>query len=564
MIIDANSVPRDTCLRADVCVVGSGAAGISLALALSDRGISVLLLESGYAHEDRRTQALYDGEVADEQLHSPPDKYRQRRFGGSTLIWGGRCVPFDPIDFEAREFVQSQGWPIAYSDVAAFYPAANTLAEAGRCEYDADKVFGPSSKPLIEGFTSSVVRTNSLERFSCPTNFAVRYGKRLKNASSLKLITGANCTAIRLQPNAEQVQALDIATLSGNRFKVAGRMFVLAVGGLETARLLLASRDVSTAGVGNDYDVVGRYYMCHIAGNVGSLTIKGPAKLVRHGYEIAPDGVYCRRRLSIAPSEQRRLALSNMVARLHFSRITDPAHRSGVLSGLFLARNIISYEYGKRLQDGGAATFANYLKHLRNVLTDPIDTSAFLLHWLAKRSLAERKFPSVILRNRTNRFSLEIHAEQIAQASSRVTLANSDDELGVPRLRVDWRYSPGDIDSVRRSLALISAEFERLSIGRLGFDGDTLEQDLMRFGAYGGHHIGTARMGNDVRTSVVDANCQLHAVENLFIAGSAVFPTSSQANPTLTIIALSLRLAEHLRLRLGIDNPSWAVAGSGQ
>jgi choline dehydrogenase-like flavoprotein len=562
MIIDSNSIPRDTSLVADVCVVGSGAAGISLALALSDHGVSVLLLEAGYAHEDRRTQALYDGEVANELLHSPPDKYRLRRFGGSTLIWGGRCVPFDAIDFEAREFVQSSGWPIPYDEVAAFYPAANALAEAGRCEYDADKVFGPGAEPLIKGFASTVVRTNSLERFSCPTNFAVRYGRRLQHAPGLKVVMGANCTSIRLQPNAEQVQGLEIATLSGNRFQVAAKMYVLAVGGIETARLLLASRNVTAAGVGNEHDVVGRYYMCHVAGNVGALTISGAPNRVRHSYEVAPDGVYCRRRLSIAPCEQRRLGLSNMVARLHFARITDPAHRSGVLSGLFLARNIISYEYGKRLQDGAETTFVNRLKHLRNVVMGPSDTSAFLLHWLAKRTFAERKFPSVILRNRTNRFSLEIHGEQIAQASSRVSLTDRADELGMPRVRVDWRYSPDDVDSVRRSLDVMSSEFERLQIGKLTYDSNTLEQELMRFGAYGGHHIGTARMGNDVRTSVVDANCRVHSAKNLYVAGSAVFPTSSQANPTLTIIALSLRLAEHLLLRLGASRSAQSVAAT--
>jgi hypothetical protein len=116
------------------------------------------------------------------------------------------------------------------------------------------------------------------------------------------------------------------------------RVVVLAGGGLETARLLLCSDDVRPCGVGNTYDVVGRYYMCHIAGNLGTLTLRGPVSDVRHGYEVSPEGVYCRRRLSIRAASQRREGLLNAVARLHFPRIADPAHRSGVLSGLFLAR----------------------------------------------------------------------------------------------------------------------------------------------------------------------------------------------------------------------------------
>jgi choline dehydrogenase-like flavoprotein len=550
MIIDASTVDNGACLWADVCIVGGGPAGISLALSLSGQGLKIVLLESGGNHEHAPTQQLYAGEVADEKLHSPPDKYRQRRMGGSTTIWGGRCVPFDPIDFETRGHVPHSGWPLSYEDLLPFYPEANSLAEAGRFSYDADEALGPGAAPLFPRFDSTAVRTNSLERFSCPTDFAKRYAKRLRLAPDLKVLLGANCTAVRLESGGRAVDELMVATLAGKRFRVAARAAVLAAGGLETARLLLASRDVAPAGIGNEHDVVGRYYMCHVAGNVGTLALHGTAQEVRHGYELTPEGVYCRRRLSLAPEQQRQHGLANVVARLHFPRITDPSHRNGVLSGLFLARRLISYEYGKRLNDGTAATPGLYARHLFNVMSDPIDTCGFLAHWMTRRTLAQRKFPSVILRNRSNRFSLEIHGEQAPRADSRVTLTDRTDALGMPRLRVDWRYGAEDIESVARTLDVMAREFERNGAGRLAYDRATLEEDLMRFGAYGGHHIGTARMGSDVRTSVVNADCQVHSVRNLFVAGSAVFPTSSQANPTLTLIALSLRLGRHLSRRL--------------
>ena len=550
MISSADTVAMGACLWADVCIVGGGAAGISLALSLSGHGLKIILLESGGADEHAPTQALYAGEVADERLHSPPDKYRQRRMGGSTTIWGGRCVPFDPIDFEARSHLPHSGWPLSYSDLLPFYPEANTLAEAGRFNYDADDALGPSAQPLIRRFDSTVVRTNSLERFSCPTDFGKRYAKRLQVAPDIKVLLGANCTALKLETGGRTLDELEVATLAGKRFRIAARAAVLATGGLETARLLLASQDVAPAGVGNEHDVVGRYYMCHVAGNVGALTLRGEPQDVRHGYELTHEGVYCRRRLSIAPEEQRSHGLANTVARLHFPRITDPRHRNGVLSGLFLARRLISYEYAKRLNDGPAPTPGLYARHLYNVVSDPIDTCAFLAHWIARRSLAERKFPSVILRNRSNRFSLEMHGEQAPRADSRVTLCERTDALGMPQLRVDWRYGREDIESVDRTLGLIARELEASGVGRLEYDRGTLEEDLMRFGAYGGHHIGTARMGTDPRTSVVNADCQVHSVRNLFVAGSAVFPTSSQANPTLTLIALSLRLGKHLSRRL--------------
>ncbi|MDB5874139.1 MAG: dependent oxidoreductase [Ramlibacter sp.] len=550
MITDANTIDNGACLFADVCIVGGGAAGISLALSLSGQGLKIVLLESGQAGEHAPSQQLYAGEVADERLHSPPDKYRQRRMGGSTTIWGGRCVPFDEIDFEARDYLPHSGWPISYAELLPFYPQANTLAEAGRFNYDADDALGPQAAPFIRRFDSSVVRTNSLERFSCPTDFGTRYAKRLRLAPDIKVLLGANCTGVRLEAGGRSVEELEVTTLAGRRFRVATRAAVLAAGGLETARLLLASNDAAPAGIGNEHDVVGRYYMCHIAGNVGALTLRGTPDDVRHGYEIAPEGVYCRRRLSIAAEQQRRHGLANTVARLHFPRITDPSHRNGVLSGLFLARRLISYEYAKRLNDGTAMTPGLYAKHLFNVVSDPIDTCGFLAHWVGKRTLAQRKFPSVILRNRSNRFSLEMHGEQAPRPDSRVTLSERRDSLGMPQLRVDWRYGSEDIESVRRTLDLMAQEFEHNGAGRLEYDRDTLEEDLMRFGAYGGHHIGTARMGSDVRTSVVNADCQVHSVRNLFVAGSAVFPTSSQANPTLTLIALSLRLGKHLSRRL--------------
>jgi choline dehydrogenase-like flavoprotein len=551
MMEEVTKAHNGACLQSDVCIVGAGPAGIALALDLAARGLSVLLLESGHVDSDATTQSLYEGEVADARMHSPADKYRQRRLGGSSAIWGGRCMPMDPIDFESRNYVPHSGWPISYDELLPYYPAANSLAEAGRFSYDADDALGATSAPMIRGFESALVRTTGLERFSCPTNFGTRYQKRLELSLQIKVLLGANCVGLKLNSDGKSVGVVEIASLTGARFTVVSRITVLATGGLETARLLLASNDVSPEGVGNAHDVVGRYYMCHIAGNVGQLRLNGTSSQVQHNYEISPEGIYCRRRISIAAGEQRRRGLANSVARLHFPRITDPSHHNGVLSGLFLARKLISYEYGKRLADGKPASIGTYARHMLNVVADPLDTSAFLSHWVVRRTLAARKFPSVILRNRTNRFSLEMHGEQAPLESSRVTLSKQCDLLGMPKIRIDWRYCPSDIESLRRTLDLIAQEVEASGVGRFEYQRETLEEDLTRFGAYGGHHIGTTRMGNDQRTSVVDKDCQVHSVNNLYVAGSAVFPTSSQANPTLTLLALALRLGDKIGGRLG-------------
>lgn len=546
MIESAEAIEAGTVLKADLCIVGAGAAGISLALAMRNSGLDVLLLEGGLEGQDPRAQALMEGEVADPALHSPPVFYRQRRLGGATTIWGGRCVPLDPVDFEQREAVPGSGWPIGYEEVARHYPAATRLCEAGQGGYSADRALPAGTPPMFAAALGDGVTNDGLERFSCPTDFGARYRERLAQARRVRLITGVNCTAVRLHGDGRVVQHLDLATLDGRRLQAQARAVVLAVGGLETPRLLLASRDVHAAGLGNAHDVVGRYYMCHLAGSVGMLKLNGPTQAVRHGYERSVDGVYLRRRLALTAESQRRLGVANMVARMHFPAVADPAHGSSVLSGIFLSRRLLSHEYSRRVanaQDGGLGPA---LRHIGNVLRYPHDAAGFLAHWLLMHHVAKRRFPSVILKNRANRFSLEINAEQRPLAESRVSLIPATDALGMPRIKVDWRYHRADIDSVGRSLQQIGRAVAQAGLGDYSFDEARLEQDLVCFGAYGGHHIGTARMGNDVRSSVVDANCRVHGVENLWIASSAVFPTSGQANPTLNIVALSLRLAEHL------------------
>lgn len=550
MIKNIDNIRPDSTIDSDICIVGAGAAGVAIALSLSGRGLKIVLLESGFEKFDQKTQDIYSGQVADEKLHSPPDKYRQRRLGGSTAIWGGRCMPFDPIDFEARDYLPGSGWPITYDDLHPYFKVANQFLEAGEYAYDADQVFDPVKQAMFKGFKSEVLLTNNMERFSCPTNVGSRYHRRLALAEDIQVLLGANCTGIRLNKDAAHVTHLDVASLKGNQYRISAKHIVIATGGIEAARLLLASNDVCKKGIGNDHDIVGRYYQCHIAGNLGKLTIDGPTTNVRHGYEISNEGVYCRRRMSLTADTQRRIKVGNMVARLHFPKIVDPAHRIGVLSGLFLAKNFISYEYGKRLKDGDAG-WNVYLKHLMNIILDPIDTFMFLYNWVTKRTLAKRKFPSVILNNKSNQFTLEIHSEQYPNPQSRITLLDEKDALGMPKVKIDWRYMPEDIDSVKRSLDIFVEEFKNSGIGSFEYNPAQLEEDLTRFGAYGGHHIGTTRMGSNPENSVVDANCKVHHVDNLFIASSSVFPTSSQANPTLTITAISLRLADHIATQLG-------------
>jgi hypothetical protein len=313
---------------------------------------------------------------------------------------------------------------------------------------------------------------------------------------------------------------------------------------------LLASRDVQPHGVGNDRDRVGRYYMCHLAGTIGSIKVMGPTSAVNHSYQLSDEGIYCRRRLALKPEIQRELRLGNFVGRLHHPRITDPAHRNPVLSALYLGKHFISYEYGKRLHGEEHLSWRARLEHVRNVAGGPMELAAFGWHLFRDRKLAARKFPSIIIKSKVNLYSLDFHAEQQPNPASRVSLGRDTDALGMLRLNIDWRYTPGDVDTVQRALALLQADFRQSRLATFDYDPSAVEFEMTRYGAYGGHHIGTARMGSDPHSSVVDADCRVHGIENLFVNGAAVFPTSSQANPTLTLVALSLRMAEHLKTQL--------------
>ncbi len=556
MIRSADDIVRDAELRADVAIVGGGPAGIALALQLARTGRSILLLESGDLEPDPETQALNAGEVAEAALHSPPDTYRQRCLGGGTSIWGGRCVPFDPLDLEHRPWIAHSGWPIGWEEIDRHYPAANALCEAGDYEYDARLAVPGGMRPVIRGFVPEHFDVNGIERFSCPTHFGVRYRKRLETLPNVRVVLRATVIRLRASPDGTRIVALDARNRHDIPFRIAADQVVLAMGGMETPRLLLTSDDVHAQGIGNTHDLVGRFYMCHIAGTIGRLRINGPRDAVWHGYDIAPDGTYCRRRLALRPEEQRRRGLSNVVFRLHHPRITDPAHRTGPLSAIYLAQHFISYEYAKRLVSDSPPTAATWLRHGVNAATDPVSTLRFLTHWLRHRTLAERKFPSVIIRPRTNLFSLDFHAEQEPNRDSRVSLGDGRDRFGNRQVRVDWRYSTNDVETLAQAFDLLRDDLAAQAIGELSLaqNETDIETVVRRDGAYGGHHIGTARMGSGAASGVVDSDGKVFGVNNLFVAGSAVFPTSSQANPTLTIVALSLRLAEHLG-RIAVRTP---------
>lgn len=543
MIADASDFEPGRCLEADLCIVGGGAAGIALALQFEHRAKTVLLLEAGGPRPSEAAQANLDGSVADVRAHPPLKTFRRRVFGGATAIWGGRCVPFDPMDFAARPWMQAPSWPIGYADILAYYEQASLLCEAGDFAYTAGGAFPLGMRPVLAGFHGAHFTDASIERFSCPTRFAARYGRRLRRAANIQVILHACVIEIRTAPGGASVAGLRISGTDGRMLHARAKNYVLAAGGLEVPRLLLASRDHHPNGLGNAHDQVGRCYMTHLAGTIGQVFPGADREKPFHGYEISDDGIYCRRRFAVREAAQRSLGTGNFVARLHHPAPGDPAHRTGALSAVFLARPFIGYEYAKNLRAAGGTRPVEWFSHARNVALDPASVAALFRQWLVRRALAPRKYPSLVVHPRAGPYSLDFHAEQAPNPESRVILRHDHDALGLQKLHVAWRASNVDRHTLRASFAALATDFAESACATLRYD----PAELASVGAYGGHHIGTARMSLSPRQGVVNGDGRAHDISNLFIAGSAVFPTSSQANPTLTVVALAVRLGVFLR-----------------
>ena len=416
--------------------------------------------------------------------------------------------------------------------------------------FDFDPASALPGRPVefAPGLDGALIQTR-LERFSKPTDFWRRYGAVLTAAKTVHVLLNAPVTGLRLKPDGASLDHVEVALPDGRRTQVRARRYVLAMGGLETTRLLLASDDVKPAGIGNDYDQLGRYYMSHLAATAGEITFSGPPSAIQYDYEKDAEGVYVRRRLWLTEQAQRRLQGLNIVFRTHLPNPADPSHGDPILSAMYLVKDLVLYEYSRKMREAGP-TWGGRLKHVGNILAHPIKLSAFAVNWVRRRNLAERKMPSVVLGSPQNRYALEFHAEQSPNPDSRLTLTEARDAYGMRRLKVDWRLSDMDLISLKSAYELLAHELERTGVGRLDYSPDDVTARAMAEGAYGGHHLGTTRMAKDPREGVVDTDCRVHGVDNLHIASGSVLPTSSQANPTLTILALALRLGDRLKAEL--------------
>lgn len=520
MILNANTIADDAALETDLCIIGAGAAGITIAHALKDEGISITVLESGEDQFDARAQDLTKGTVEGGIHYWPLDNVRLRMFGGATNHWEGSCNDFDDIDFADRPWVKYGGWPLKKGDIRPFYPKAQEYVQIGPYDYNFNswcRRLGWSAPSWLKGDLEG-----EITQHSPPTRFGEVYGPALNAAPNVRVLLGATALSMETDAAHSTVQSVAIGRYGKSSLNIKARRFVIALGGIENARFLLLNK------LGNRSGTVGRFFMDHPYFRLMLLVPSTRfAQFLQQWKDCTYQGVQLSACVKFTSDVLMRGQFQN--ARINF----EPTDR-------YTASPAI--ESFHQLVGGNVRATDELMYHIGNLLLD-IDMLA--------EATSRQKFDKQIFPERASQFvglTIGCMTEQLPNPDSRITLSEKKDAFGQRESNVDFNLTDTDKITMGRLIDAISRTFGQVGIGRVRtFESGRFAPWPPRQISYGPHHMGTTRMSTSPRTGVVDANLRLHDVSNVYVAGSSVFPTGSHVPPTLTIVAFALRLAEHLR-----------------
>ncbi|NUO72132.1 MAG: GMC family oxidoreductase [Frateuria sp.] len=545
MVIDFldESAPADQ--RADICIVGAGAAGIAMAHALVGTPLRVCLVESGGYGGEERNQALYEGHSIGSPAFDPLNS-RMRVFGGSCNLWGGGCMPLSAMDLGPRDWVPHSGWPLSPAELAPYYQRARAFCGLQAHALDGDRFLTPPQRPPVP-FAGTLVNQIFVRS---PVLFGQAYRAQLERAANLTVLLHANLLELEPAPDGASVRHARIGSLAGRRGTVRARHYVLACGGIENSRLLLLSDSLLPQGLGNRHDLVGRYFMDHPSGKLGTLHANAVERLARPydrqlGKGTAPPFP------EIALSEQTQRAHRLLSGRVHPFAVEGP-----VPPGLRALRGLRAAMRPRPTDENGDLE-ARLCAAMRSE-APPEAGPAQAGESLGKLALQVGMGAGDVVRAfgrkladqpvvRTSHVELVGYFEQSPNPASRVCLGEERDALGQRKVRIDWRLTELDRHTYRASASLFGNELARACGGRFEPEPWLAGDDMPARVRGTAHHLGTTRMADDPRQGVVDRHCRVHGVDNLHVAGSSVFPTGGWAFPTFTIVALSLRLADRLQ-----------------
>ena len=506
MHIDARKLDNNTLIQGDICIVGAGAAGISMALDFLGTSKKVILLEGGGFEYDSKVQDLYAGENLG-QRYFPLRSCRLHFFGGTSGHWAGMCSPYDPIDFKKRSWVPDSGWPITREELDPFYAMANKVLELGPYRYDLEYWHGEMPMPPMP--LDNEVFWNKMWQFSPPTQFGSKYREDIVNAANIHLYTYSNLTDIKVNSSGRSVTQVVATNHEGKTQTIRAKQFILACGAIQNARMLLASNSQQSNGLGNQNDLVGRYFMEH-------LEVRSAELYLEKGFDMSlylMESVGGRPRAEISMTEK-----------------TQEQH--GILNGTISFTPIELTKNEKPLID--VWTNEDPRKSFDNLL----------------QNFDRRINPEDDGYQNSRVYELFTRMEQSPNPKSRVVLSDEKDSLGVPKANLHWDLTDLDVHSLRTLYRIFGKETGKAGIGRVkmfDFLWDANKYDMLDTLGGGWHHMGTTRMHDDPKQGVVDKNCKVHGISNLYVAGSSCCTTAGAPNPTLNLVALALRLSDHLK-----------------
>ncbi len=548
MIRDGRTLEAGAVLRTAVCVVGSGPAGLTVATELRRHGVEVVVVESGGEQPDEQIQDLARGTVVGDPLLDPA-AVRHRRIGGNAPSWviqmadgrtGVRYALPQAVDFERRDWVPNSGWPFALDELNTYYERAQRTIEAGPFAYDAPTWVRPGVAPWA---LDPKVAEQRVFQFGPSSAYTVTARRAVENDAGATLLHHATAVEVELDEAGAAARGVRCRHFDGREFVVEADTVVVATGGLGNARLLLQSDSRRPGGLGNGHDLLGRYLHDHPIVAGGSLRLSR-AELWSHAafYDMRlVDGASVMGHWATAAEAQREHSLLGLSTIL-FARPNLRRSR-----GLDNFKHLVEARGAGRMPPQWwklAATVlagADFLPvaFYRKLRWGQSMYPGFGRGGWAQMPALERKFV---------RFEVVHQAEQTPDPANRVLLGSDRDALGCRRLRVEWRFSADDLAAAARARRILAAELMRAGVGTVELPAD---DDGLGAAAGTAHHMGTTRMHDDPTRGVTNGNARLHDVPNVFVAGSSLFPTGGYANPTLTIVALAHRLADHIAARAG-------------
>jgi len=532
MFVDANAADSGTTMSTQVAIIGGGLAGLVIARELAARGIDSCVLESGGFEPDAATRDLYRGECVGIPYEFA-DGCRSRYLGGSSNCWGGWCRPMDTMDFEHRNWVPHSGWPFGPQELAPYYEQAQRVLQLGVNNFDTAYWVDAINRSDVRRWPfSGSALVDGISQFSPPLQAGKAFRQELQESKTITVVLFANVTNLVVDSTAMKLQHLEVQTLTGRRFVVRAHTYVLATGGIENARLLLASNSQTPAGLGNSHDLVGRFFSDHPRITSGWVNFRSQwrgNKLYDNKFQyqnnaVSANGTRIAAQFAAAPEIQQREGLLN--ARIEVTSIFPGEHHK---AGTAIRRL-------RRRYEGAESPGSTLAGELLTIARHPFLSAGFA---------AARVFQPKFL---IHGVRMQATVEPAPNPNSRVTLSSTRDRLDMPRVRVDWRLDSNVKRTFDRMFSLLRDELEANNVAEVKMDpqiGDgEWPETFEREGNW--HHMGTTRMHDSPQQGVVDRNCRIHGMANLFVAGSSVFPTVSADFPTITLTALALRLARHI------------------